>query len=245
MRCASTGVRALFLPPHGRGHGGRAVSNSAGPGSIPGVRAMCKTYRLHRSTCVTVHAAMLDSKHPEEMTSVAWDGRRRRMVAHICEHCEKRFFAPTHANARFCSKGCAALSRRSPRVEILCATCGRSSRRMLGKLAGSRSGLYFCNRKCKETGQRIGGLAAIQPPHYGSAGYNRNFLIRVRGHRCEACAGTSWLGRPMPLEVHHIDGNRQNNADSNLQLLCCNCHSFTPNYRNRGCLTGQGQSLQD
>lgn len=33
----------------------------------------------------------------------------------------------------------------------------------------------------------------------------------------------------MPLEVHHIDGNCTNNKEENLQLLCPNCHSLTPN----------------
>ena len=32
-----------------------------------------------------------------------------------------------------------------------------------------------------------------------------------------------------PLEVHHIDGDCTNNAEENLQLLCPNCHSLTPN----------------
>jgi len=26
------------------------------------------------------------------------------------------------------------------------------------------------------------------------------------------------------LETHHIDGNRNNNAQENLMTLCCNCH---------------------
>jgi predicted RNA-binding Zn-ribbon protein involved in translation (DUF1610 family) len=30
--------------------------------------------------------------------------------------------------------------------------------------------------------------------------------------------------------VHHVDGNRNNNDLSNLQLLCPNCHSQTDNF---------------
>ena len=34
----------------------------------------------------------------------------------------------------------------------------------------------------------------------------------------------------IPLEIHHIDGDCCNNSEENLQLLCPNCHSLTPNY---------------
>lgn len=38
---------------------------------------------------------------------------------------------------------------------------------------------------------------------------------------------------PIPLELHHVDGNRFNNAIQNLLLLCPNCHALTNNYRAR------------
>ena len=60
-----------------------------------------------------------------------------------------------------------------------------------------------------------------------------NQLIEIRGHRCEQCGNTEWLNQPIPLEVHHIDGDNQNNSLDNLQLLCPNCHALTENYRGR------------
>lgn len=56
-------------------------------------------------------------------------------------------------------------------------------------------------------------------------------LIRcgMKGYRCEQCLGAEWRGSPMPLELHHVDGNRLNNTIGNLQILCPNCHSMTPN----------------
>ncbi len=56
----------------------------------------------------------------------------------------------------------------------------------------------------------------------------------VKNHRCESCNLTEWLGRPIPLELHHKDGNRSNNKLENLQLLCSNCHALTPNNSGRG-----------
>lgn len=57
-----------------------------------------------------------------------------------------------------------------------------------------------------------------------------NPLIALRGHQCECCKNTEWLGQPINLEIHHIDGDRSNNELNNLQLLCPNCHSYTENF---------------
>ena len=45
----------------------------------------------------------------------------------------------------------------------------------------------------------------------------------------------SWLdhNKPIPLEVHHKDGDHLNNELDNLMLLCSNCHAFTENYRGK------------
>lgn len=48
---------------------------------------------------------------------------------------------------------------------------------------------------------------------------------------CFNCNLDQWLGKSIPLELHHIDGNNKNNNLNNLQLLCPNCHALTNNYR--------------
>lgn len=57
--------------------------------------------------------------------------------------------------------------------------------------------------------------------------------LGYKEHICEKCNNIEWLGNPISLELHHINGNRFDNRIENLQLLCPNCHSFTENYRGK------------
>lgn len=58
-------------------------------------------------------------------------------------------------------------------------------------------------------------------------------IAALRGRKCEKCGRETWEGAPIPLEVHHEDGNHLNNQLSNLKLLCCNCHALTKNYKGK------------
>ena len=61
----------------------------------------------------------------------------------------------------------------------------------------------------------------------------KNRLLRegLKENQCEHCGNTKWLGLPIPLELHHKDGDRTNNSLQNIELLCPNCHALTDNYR--------------
>lgn len=61
----------------------------------------------------------------------------------------------------------------------------------------------------------------------------RKRLLRERGHRCERCQLSEWMGEPIPIEMDHINGNNQDHREENLRLLCSNCHALTPTFRNK------------
>ena len=88
----------------------------------------------------------------------------------------------------------------------------------------------------------------VDTSHWTGAGWNKNLqmkdwsqlknietirkdIIFERGLCCENCGLKEWLGKPLRIELHHIDGDRTNNDKSNLILLCPNCHSQTENFR--------------
>ena len=50
---------------------------------------------------------------------------------------------------------------------------------------------------------------------------------------CAECGVREWRGRPAPLELDHISGDRRDNRLENLRLLCPHCHAQTPTYRGR------------
>lgn len=60
----------------------------------------------------------------------------------------------------------------------------------------------------------------------------RTRLIKSgRPYICSSCGqGPEWLGKPLVIQVDHIDGDSYNNVKSNLRFLCPNCHTQTDTY---------------
>lgn len=55
-------------------------------------------------------------------------------------------------------------------------------------------------------------------------------LLKIREEKCEICGISIWQNQKINLQLHHIDGDNSNNEESNLQLLCPNCHSLTDSF---------------
>jgi Zn finger protein HypA/HybF involved in hydrogenase expression len=52
----------------------------------------------------------------------------------------------------------------------------------------------------------------------------------IKRNECEKCGISRWRKRSLSLCLHHINGDRHDNRLENLELLCPNCHSQTPNF---------------
>ena len=63
----------------------------------------------------------------------------------------------------------------------------------------------------------------------------KNKLINTYGfkYECFICKISNWCGKPLSIELDHINGNHSDNRIENLRFLCPNCHSQTDTYRGR------------
>lgn len=52
-------------------------------------------------------------------------------------------------------------------------------------------------------------------------------------YKCSCCGITEWNGKPLTLQLHHINGNNRDNRLENLTFLCPNCHSQTDNFSSK------------
>lgn len=73
----------------------------------------------------------------------------------------------------------------------------------------------------------------------------RNYLLKKNNYKCELCGWgeVNPYTNKIPLQIHHIDGNSENNIESNLQVLCPNCHSLTENFGSRNKNAPRGKSI--
>jgi hypothetical protein len=60
----------------------------------------------------------------------------------------------------------------------------------------------------------------------------KRHLLRagILKNRCDWCGLTSWRGRPISIQIDHINGVRDDHRVENLRMLCPNCHSQTDTF---------------
>lgn len=107
-----------------------------------------------------------------------------------------------------------------------CAHCGQPC---------ARPTYTYCSNRCQLHYQQAQKIAAgdASPVAW------RNYLLRTEPNCCAVCRHDTWNERPIPLELDHIDGNSDNNARTNLRLICPNCHAQTDTYKNRNAGNGR------
>lgn len=154
----------------------------------------------------------------------------RKKRHRFCEKCGK-----STANKRFCSKQCAGMSSR---VNKPCVICNAP---VTSKSFGSKC----CSHACHHANLQKTYISNWIAGKISGSSKSGNLSARVRNHLIleadEKCSRCGWnelhkVTGKVPLTINHIDGDAENNSPSNLEVLCPNCHSLTPNYGglNRG-----------
>ena len=161
----------------------------------------------------------------EKVYFVEKSGRKRVGEYHNCEYCGAKFIRRKYPDSQWnkrqksCSTKCSHLLRRN-RQEIVCCWCNKSFERVKSSLKKYN----FCSRECKDFAQSLDGdFKEIQPSHYGLGKHTeyRKKAFEMYPHVCEVC---DYGEHSDLLQVHHIDGDRKNNAIKNLVILCPTCH---------------------
>lgn len=159
---------------------------------------------------------------------IASDGKKRKGIWIDCKQCNQRHLSRIRRNSKneFCSGRCARdYIKQNGSVTTICAWCKLEHTKKKSQLVNSKSGLYFCTRKCKDEAQKIGGIKEIQPLHFGTAKDQGSEIYRklFEDHEffCNRCGYKEFK---VAVQIHHIDENRTNNDKTNLIPLCANCH---------------------
>ncbi|MBR4231326.1 MAG: HNH endonuclease [Bacilli bacterium] len=116
-----------------------------------------------------------------------------------------------------------------------CLNCGKPLKRKK----------VYCNNICQKEYEYKryicnwqNGIENGMKGKYQISNYVRKYLFMKYGNKCSKCGWgeRNVYSHVIPLEIDHIDGNYLNNSESNLILLCPNCHSLTSTYKgaNRG-----------
>jgi len=148
-----------------------------------------------------------------------------------CVLCSELFYTKPswqkRGHGKYCSRLCAAKSSRKGKL-VNCHICGEQIYRQLRFLKKSKTGKFFCSKKCSIHWQNT---VFVGPKHpnwkHGMGGYYRYVLKKLAvPQECRRCRTSD----TRVLLVHHLDGNRENSVITNLVWLCQNCHFLVHRY---------------
>ena len=130
------------------------------------------------------------------------------------------------------------------KVEKHCKRCSQPMRAL--------PDVQHCSFTCANSDKRdilvSDWLAGLIEGHTGKTlqirGWLRQYILDQAGSACSICGWAkrhSVDGKPL-VEIDHIDGNAANSRPDNLRVLCPNCHSETPTFRNRNAKSSRDRS---
>ena len=153
----------------------------------------------------------------------------------LCKECNNAIlFEKNHRN--YCNNSCAAIyyvklngmpQQTIPKIKEIC-TCLNCNEEFEKKK--NTFGVY-CSNQCQQDYQWKQKKKTIIINGTGNKNNLKRYLADTFGHKCVDCGvGNIYNDKPLTLQIHHKDGNHNNNSIHNVELLCPNCHSQTDTY---------------
>jgi hypothetical protein len=142
----------------------------------------------------------------------------------LCKGCGTPILYDNRRND-FCGHSCSGVyNNHGKKRNRFCLYCKKELPRSPKAHAQTKK---FCNKEC----QTFYNLEIrVQGGFHVTPSCARLYYIKKRGHRCETCENIEWLGNPIPLELHHKNGDFEDNSPENVDLVCRNCHAFTDTF---------------
>jgi len=145
-----------------------------------------------------------------------------------CVYCQSDLAYENKTN-KFCDQSCAAKFNNSKKIKIKnCLCCHIEFRPKHGNK------IKYCSKKCSDIYRTQKTLELIKSGLYKPKSCQtstlKKYLIEIRGYKCENCKNSVWMNQKICLTLDHINGDATDNKLENVQLLCWNCHSITPNF---------------
>jgi hypothetical protein len=202
---------------------------------------------LRYCSCVTCKSVITSS-------GLAWHDHNRHQVIYpkpgtskevsyrlsptLCKQCKSQLsYKDSQAKKIFCGHSCSATYNNLRKVSkygtFKCLSCGVEG------LPKRQNQNKYCSIKCQQSyiyntfiSDWLSGKESGVVKN-GTKGAIKRYILSEQDNKCNHCGNSDWMGKKLVLELEHKDGNSDNNARSNLECLCPNCHSLTPTYRNK------------
>lgn len=101
------------------------------------------------------------------------------------------------------------------------------------KKEAEKYGLYTVGKRTSSKYDIKDILSGMHPQYPTSKLSVRLVKEGIKKYMCEECNIVDYNGKPITLELNHVNGDNSDHSLDNLQLLCPNCHSQTPTFRNK------------